>query len=296
MIRIIVISLIVLLIFLPALTLGDTVNIASSIKKGEDTNKHRLSNDIELNNCEFLRGYFDIDIKVAKKLVRDAELFTFGNDTVATLNLLAFDCQQSKGTASLNGESISNVSMASFSLRVKAPTDSPNPVANHNYQLWWHVTGEDANKIIPVLKQAGVRVIGAENFYMSGGDDFAYDPMAPRVVPDSVSGKLVEKKPDIKIEWTEELNPPADHETGGGLTTWQMSQCYNTVHACMEIDFVYDKHGSISLWAHPKTTFVKLLGEAFEWDGQKKMHKISGTARVHTLESKCTFHLESSNR
>ena len=36
-----------------------------------------------------------------------------------------------------------------------------------------------------------------------------------------------------------------------------------------------------------------MLGEAFEWDVQKKMPKISGTARVHTLESRCTFHLES---
>ena len=130
---------------------------------------------------------------------------------------------------------------------------------------------------------------------MSGGDDLAYDPMARRVVPDSVSGKLIEQEPDIKIEWTEDLNPPADHETGGGLTTWHLSQCYTTVHGCMEIDFVYKKHGSLYLWAHPKTTFVKMLGEAFEWDVQKKMPKISGTARIHTLESRCTFHFESPN-
>jgi len=295
MIRLIVISLIGLLMFLPIIGLGDADNIASSIEKGEETNKQRLSNDIELNNCEFLRGYFDIDIKIAKKLVRDAELFTFGNDTVATLDLLAFDCQQSKGVAFLNGKSISNVSMASFSLRVKAPPDSLNPVANYNYQLWWHVTGEDADKLIPVLKQAGVRVIGAENFYMSGGDDLAYDPMAPRVVPDSVSGNLIEQETDRKIEWTEDLKPPADHETGGGLTTRHLSHCYTTVHACMEIDIVYDKHGRISLWAHPKTTFVKMLDEAFEWDGQKKMHKICGIARVHTLKTKCIFHLENTD-
>lgn len=119
--------------------------------------------------------------------------------------------------------------------------------------------------------------------------------MAPRVVSDSVSGELVEQEPGIRMEWTEELNPPADHETGGGITNWHISSCYTKMHACMEIDFIYDKHGSISLWAHPKTTFVKMLGEAFEWDGQKKMHKISGVAKVHTLKTKCTFRLESPN-
>ena len=67
--RLIVISLIGLLMFLPTIALADADNIASSSKKGEETNKHRLSNNIELNNCEFLRGYFDIDIKIAKKLV-----------------------------------------------------------------------------------------------------------------------------------------------------------------------------------------------------------------------------------
>ena len=294
MTRLIVLGLFGLLMFLPTTVLSDENNISSSMKNSEETDKQRLSDVIEFNNCELLRGYFDLEIKVAKKLVGGAELFPVGNDN-AQLTLLAFDCQQAKGTAFLNGKSISNVSIASFSLRVKAPPNSPNPVANHNYQLWWHVSGEDADRLVPVLKQAGAMVIKAEKFYMSGGDDFAYDPMAPRVVPDSVSGELIEQKPDIKMEWTEELNPPADHETGGGITAWHLSNCYTTVHACMEIDFIYDKHGSISLWAHPKTTFVKMLREAFEWDGQKKMHKISGVAKVHTLKTKCTFRFESRN-
>ena len=38
-----------------------------------------------------------------------------------------------------------------------------------------------------------------------------------------------------------------------------------------------------------------MLREAFEWDGQKKMHKISGVAKVHTLKTKCTFRFESRN-
>ena len=294
MIRLIVIGLISLLMFLPITALSDEKNIASSMKSSEETNKQKLSNVIEFNNCELLRAYFDLDIEVAKTVVGDAELFPIGNDN-AQLTLLAFDCQQGKGTAFLNGKSVSNVSIASFSLRVKAPPDSPNPVANHNYQLWWHVSGEDADKLFPVLKQAGVIVIMAEKFYMSGGDDLAYDSMAPRVVPDSVRGELIEQEPGIKMEWTEELNPPADHETGSGIAAWHLSNCYTTVHACMEIDFIYDKHGSISLWAHPKTTFVKTLREAFEWDGQKNMHKISGKAKVHTLKTKCTFRLESPN-
>ena len=46
-------------------------------------------------------------------------------------------------------------------------------------------------------------VVRAEKFHMSGGDDLAYDPMAPMVVSDSVSGKLIEQEPDIKMEWTE---------------------------------------------------------------------------------------------
>jgi len=294
MTRLIVLGLFGLLMFLPTTVLSDENNISSSMKNSEETDKQRLSNVIEFNNCELLRAYFDLDIEVAKTLVGDAELFSIGNDN-AQLTLLAFDCQQAKGTAFLNGKSVSNVSIASFSLRVKAPPDSPNPVANHNYQLWWHVSGEDANKLLPVLKQAGVIVKKVEKFYMSGGDDLTYDSMAPRVVPDFASGELIEKEPGIKMEWTEELNPPADHETGGGITTWHLSNCYTTVHACMEINFVYDKHGSISLWAHPKTTFVKMLGEAFEWDGQKKMHKISGVAKVHTLKTKCIFRFESRN-
>ena len=52
--RLIVISLIGLLMFLPAIALGDAVNIAFSTKRKE-INKQRRSNDIELNNCEFLR-------------------------------------------------------------------------------------------------------------------------------------------------------------------------------------------------------------------------------------------------
>ena len=151
----------------------------------------------------------------------------------------------------------SNVSMASFSVRVRPPADSPNPVANHSYQLWWHIAGEDADKLLPVLNRVGLKVLRAREFYMSGGDDFAYDPMASRVVPVSVNGELIEHEPDIKMKWAEELNPPADHESGGGITTWHLSNCYTTVQACMEIDFIYDKHGTISLWAHPKRTFVK---------------------------------------
>jgi hypothetical protein len=253
-----------------------------------------MSNVLEFNNCELLRAYFDLDIEVAKRLVGDAELFFFDSDK-ATLYLLAFDCQQDKGTAFLNGKPISKVSIASFSVRVKPPFDSPNPVAFHNYNLWWHVTGEDADELLAVLKQADVRVKRAEKFYMSGGDDLVYEPMAPRVVPDSASGELIEQKPDIKIEWTEELIPPADHETGGGITTTHLSFCYTTMHACMEIDFIYDKHGSISIWAHPKTTFAKMLDKALEWDEQKNMHKISGVAKVHTLKTKGTFRIEGRN-
>ena len=118
--------------------------------------------------------------------------------------------------------------------------------------------------------------------------------MTPRVFSNFVSGELVEQEPGIRMEWTEELNPPADHETGGGITNWHISSCYTKMHACMEIDFIYDKHGSISLWAHPKTTFVKMLVEEFEWDGQKKMHKISGLAKVHTLKTKGDFQDEKS--
>ena len=160
MIRLIVIGLISLLMFLPITALSDEKNIASSMTNSEETNKERHSNVIEFDDCELLRAYFDLDTAVAKTLVVDEELFPIGNDK-AQLTLLAFDCQQAKGTALLNGKSVSNVSIVSFSLRVKAPPDSPNPVANHNYQLWWHVSGEDADKLLPVLKQAGVIVIRA---------------------------------------------------------------------------------------------------------------------------------------
>ena len=294
MVRLIALGLFGLLLIPPISVLSGEKIISSSMKNSEEFNKQRSSNIIEFNNCELLRGYFDLDIKIVKKFVGSTELFPVGNDN-AQLTLLAFDCQQAKGTAFLNGKSISDVSLASFSLRVKAPPDSPNPVAFHNYQLWWHVAGEDADLLVPVLEHAGASVTRAEKFHMNGGDDLTYDPMAPRTVPDSVSGELIEQEPGIKMEWTEELYPPADHETGGGITNWHISSCYIKMHACMEIEFIYDKHGSISLWAHPKTTFVKMLGEAFEWDGKKKMHKISGVAKVHTLKTKCTFRLESPN-
>ena len=294
MIRLFVIVLSGLLMSLPTTALSDGDNIPDSIKNS-GAKKQRLNHVIEFNNCELLRAYFDLDPEVAKRLVGDAELFFYDSDK-ATLYLLALDCQQGKGTAFLNGKSISNVGLASFSVRVKPPLDSPNPVAFHNYHLWWHVSGEDADELLAVLKQAGVKVIKAEKFYMSGGDDLTYDPMAPRVVPDSVRGELIEKETDIKIEWIEELNPPADHETGGGITTTHLSFCYTTLQACMEIDFIYDKHGSISIWAYPKTTFVKMLDEGLNWDGQKKMHMISGVAKVHTLKTKGTFRIESRNR
>ena len=163
MIRLFVIGLSGLLMFMPTTALGDGDNTPTSTKNSEKNKKQRLSNVLEFNNCELLRAYFDLEIEVAKRLVGDAELFFFGSDK-ATLYLLAFDCQQDKGTAFLNGKSISNVSLASFSVRVKPPFDSPNPVAFHNYHLWWHVTGEDADELLAVLKQAGVRVIRAEKF------------------------------------------------------------------------------------------------------------------------------------
>ena len=58
MIRLIVTGLISFLMFLPITALSDEKNIASSMTNSEETNKERLSNVIEFNNCELLRCVF----------------------------------------------------------------------------------------------------------------------------------------------------------------------------------------------------------------------------------------------